>query len=156
MNWYEIVTYLVLFLMFLAGIRVVTTSNVIHAAISLVLALALSAALFLLLSADFVAWVLVLVYIGAVIVLFLFGIMITRAPLGVNAELDNEKKLTPALVSIGIFSLDNIIFSPHNAALTIECRKRMSIESCMNVFNYLHDNNNLNKKNIVNLSKLNL
>ena len=103
MNWYEIVTYLVLFLMFLGGIRVVTTSNVIHAAISLVLALALSAALFLLLSADFVAWVLVLVYIGAVIVLFLFGIMITRAPLGVNAELDNEKKLTPALVSIGIF-----------------------------------------------------
>ena len=76
MNWYEVVTYLVLFLMFLAGIRVVTTSNVIHAAISLVLALALSAALFLLLSADFVAWVLVLVYIGAVIVLFLFGIMI--------------------------------------------------------------------------------
>ena len=95
MNWYEVVTYIVLFLMFLAGIRVVTTSNVIHAAISLVLALALSAALFLLLSADFVAWVLVPVYIGAVIVLFLFGIMITRAPLGVNAELDNEKKLIP-------------------------------------------------------------
>ena len=103
MDWYEVVTYLVLFLMFIAGIRVVTTSNVIHAAISLVLALALSAALFLLLSADFVAWVLVLVYIGAVIVLFLFGIMITRAPLGINAELDNDKKLIPALVSLGIF-----------------------------------------------------
>ena len=55
-----------------------------------------------------------------------------------------------------LFNLDNILLTPHNSALTIECRKRMSIESCMNVFNYLHDNNNLNKKNIVNLSKLNL
>ena len=43
------------------------------------------------LSTEFVALVLVLVYIGAVIVLFLFGIMITRAPLGKNAELDNDK-----------------------------------------------------------------
>ena len=55
-----------------------------------------------------------------------------------------------------LFNLENIIMTPHNSALTLECRKRMSMESCMNVFNYLHDNNNLNKKNIVNLSKLNL
>ena len=40
------------------------------------------------LSTEFVALVLVLVYIGAVIVLFLFGIMSTRAPLGKNEELD--------------------------------------------------------------------
>ena len=35
-----------------------------------------------------------------------------------------------------LFSLDNIILT-HNSALTLECRKRMSLESCMNVFNYL-------------------
>ena len=62
--------------------RVVTTRNVVHAALYLVLALGGSAALFLLLGAEFVAWTVVLVYIGAVVVLFLFGIMITRAPLG--------------------------------------------------------------------------
>ncbi len=33
-----------------------------------------------------------LVYIGAVVVLFLFGIMITRAPVGYDAELDNDRK----------------------------------------------------------------
>ena len=50
--------------------------------------------------------VVVLVYIGAVIVLFLFGIMITRAPLGQNAELDNEKNKTLGLViSLSIFAL---------------------------------------------------
>jgi len=103
MSWYEIVSYLILFLILGTGLRVVLTSNVVHAAISLVLTLAFTAALFLMLSADFVAWVIVLVYIGAVIVLFLFGIMITRAPLGRNAELDNVNKTTPALLSLGIF-----------------------------------------------------
>ncbi len=52
------------------------------------------------------------------------------------------------------FSLENILLTPHNSALTIECRKRMSIESCMNIFNYLENKNDLNKKNIVNLNIL--
>ena len=91
MEIFEIVTYFVLLLLVSTAVRVVTTSNVIHAAISLVFTLALTSVLFLLLSTEFVALVLVLVYIGAVIVLFLFGIMITRAPLGKNAELDNDK-----------------------------------------------------------------
>ena len=104
MSWYEIVTYAILLLMLSTGLRVVLTSNVVHAAVSLVLTLAFTAGLFLMLAADFVAWVLVLVYIGAVIVLFLFGIMITRAPLGKNAELDNVNKIIPAIISLGIFS----------------------------------------------------
>ena len=36
-----------------------------------------------------------------------------------------------------LFKLDNIILSPHNAALTLECRKRMAIESCENILYYL-------------------
>ncbi|HJQ78260.1 MAG TPA: NADH-quinone oxidoreductase subunit J, partial [Acidimicrobiia bacterium] len=69
-----------------SAFRVVTSPNVVHAALYLVGALAGTAGLFLLLSAEFVAWVLVLVYIGAVVVLFLFGIMITRAPTGVDQD----------------------------------------------------------------------
>ncbi len=54
-----------------------------------------------------------------------------------------------------LFSLNNIILTPHNSALTIECRKRMSVESCENVIFFLKEKNNLNKKNIVNLNKIN-
>ena len=54
-----------------------------------------------------------------------------------------------------LFSLDNILLTPHNSALTLECRRRMSVESCMNVFNYLKNIKELNKKNIVNFSNLN-
>lgn len=86
-----------------SGFRVVTVKNVVHAALFLVATLAGTAGLFLLLSAEFVAWVLVLVYIGAVIVLFLFGIMITRAPTGRDENLDSQKKIWPAILSIGVF-----------------------------------------------------
>jgi NADH-quinone oxidoreductase subunit J len=88
-----------------AAFRVVTSQNVVHAALFLVATLAGVAGLFVLLSAEFVALVLVLVYIGAVIVLFLFGIMITRAPTGLDVALDNERKVPAALVSLVLFGV---------------------------------------------------
>ena len=85
------------------GWRSVTTRNVVHSALYLVAALAGSAGLFLLLGAEFVAWTVVLVYIGAIIVLFLFGIMITRAPLGTETELSHSVATrVPAAVVAGL------------------------------------------------------
>ena len=97
-NW----AYLILAVpMLFAGFRVVTSRNVVHAVLYLVVALAASAGLFLLLGAEFVAWTVVLVYIGAVVVLFLMGIMITRAPLGRESDLDHKgaPKLVAAIVA---------------------------------------------------------
>lgn len=90
-----------------AAFRAVTSPNVVHSVLFLVVSLAASAAIFLLLGAEFVAWTVVLVYIGAVIVLFLFGIMITRAPLGYETELShsNQTKLGAAIVSGALFTL---------------------------------------------------
>lgn len=87
------------------GYRVVTSGNLIHAALALVFSLAGTAGLFLLMSAEFVAWVLVLVYMGAVMVLFLFGIMITKAPIGFDAELDNENKGLAVVAAVSVFVL---------------------------------------------------
>jgi NADH-quinone oxidoreductase subunit J len=99
-NWVFLVIGL---LTLVSAFRVVTSNNVVHAALYLVATLGGTAGLFLMLSAEFVAWVLVLVYIGAVVVLFLFGIMITRAPTGLDEGLDGEHKLWPALLSVGTF-----------------------------------------------------
>ena len=52
--------------------------------------------------------------------------------------------------------MENIILSPHNAALTIECRKRMAVESCENILYYLQNQNKLNKNNIVNIKNIDL
>ena len=58
-----------------AGLRVITTRNPVHAALWLVLSFFTAAALWLLLRAEFLAIALVLVYVGAVMVLFLFVVM---------------------------------------------------------------------------------
>jgi NADH-quinone oxidoreductase subunit J len=101
-DWFseaENIVFLVISL-FLVGsaVLVVTVRNVVHAALLLVVALAGSAALFLMLGAEFVAWAVVLIYIGAVIVLFLFGIMITRAPTGKDPVRLDHKRRWPAVV----------------------------------------------------------
>jgi NADH-quinone oxidoreductase subunit J len=58
-----------------AGLRVITARNPVHAALYLVLAFFTAAGLWMLLEAEFLAIVLVLVYVGAVMVLFLFVVM---------------------------------------------------------------------------------
>ena len=86
-------------LMIYAAIRVVTTKNVVHAALFLVLVLSGVAANFILLQAEFVAVTQLLVYIGAIIVLFLFGTMLTRAPLGRSDDLDNHRNRPIAIAT---------------------------------------------------------
>jgi NADH-quinone oxidoreductase subunit J len=93
--------------MAVSAIGVVRTKNVVHAALYLVVVLAGGAAQFILLGQEFVAWVQVLVYIGAVIVLFLFGIMLTRAPMHPTDSLDNDLKwpgFVVALFLVGVLS----------------------------------------------------
>jgi NADH-quinone oxidoreductase subunit J len=82
------------------ALRVVTSKNVVHAALSLVLVLAGAAAQYLLLAAEFVAVTQVLVYVGAVMVLFLFGVMLTRAKLGQEADLNNTNHLLGIPVAV--------------------------------------------------------
>jgi len=107
-NWWFLV--LAVFIA-VSALRVVTATNLVHAALFLVAALAGTAGLFLILGAQFVAWVLVLVYIGAVIVLFLFGIMITRAPTGPKVEVDNPHKgfaATAAILTFAVMAFSSI------------------------------------------------
>ena len=48
------------------------------------------------------------------------------------------------------FKLDNILLTPHNAALTLECRERMSLEASQNIVFFLKNMNELNVENLVN------
>ena len=77
-------------MMVFGALRVVTTSNVVHSALWLVCVLAGAAAQYLLVYAEFVAVTQILVYVGAVMVLFLFGVMLTRARVGREPDLNNK------------------------------------------------------------------
>ena len=92
--------YLVAVVMVVAALRVVTTKNVVHAALYLVVVLAGVAAIFVMTLAEFTIATQILVYIGAVIVLFLFGIMLTRAPMHPDERLDNDLRWPGAAAAL--------------------------------------------------------
>ena len=75
MNFLTGVFYMLSVILLFAGFRVVTTRNPVHAALFLVLAFFSAAGIWLTLEAEFLAIALVMVYVGAVMVLFLFVVM---------------------------------------------------------------------------------
>src|SRR4051794_1071938 len=86
----------------IGALRVVTTNNVVHAALWLVAVLAGAGASFLLLGAEFVGITQILVYIGAIVVLFLFGIMLPRAPIGKELRLTGTNWVSGVVVALMI------------------------------------------------------
>ena len=83
-----------------SAVLVVTTRNVVRAALWLVVTLAAAAGCYLMLAAEFVAWVQVLIYVGAVVILLLFGIMLTKAPIGREQGLDGENRIAAGIVAL--------------------------------------------------------
>jgi NADH-quinone oxidoreductase subunit J len=84
------------------AIGVVRSHNIVHAALFLLVVLVGAAAQYIVLLAEFVGIVQFFIYIGAIAVLFLFGIMLTRAPM-TPADFDNDQRWPAAIVSLFLF-----------------------------------------------------
>ncbi len=78
MSYEEVIFYFVAAVTVLGALGVVLTRNVVHSALFLILALLAVAGIFILLSAEFLAIVQILIYGGAVTILILFVMMLTR------------------------------------------------------------------------------
>jgi NADH-quinone oxidoreductase subunit J len=96
----EIVFVLVGVVTLAAAVVTVTTRQLVHAALWLVAALGGIAVEYLLLTAEFIAWVQVLIYVGSVVVLLLFGLMLTRAPIGPSPDADSRNRPVALLVAV--------------------------------------------------------
>ena len=75
-----------------SALMCVSTDQVVHSALWLVVTLGGVAGCYLLLTAEFVAWVQVLIYIGSVVVLLIFALMLTRAPVGPGSATDTGNR----------------------------------------------------------------
>jgi len=84
-----------------SGALVVSSSHLVRAGFYLVVSLGAVAGLYLVMGAEMVAWVQVLVYVGAVVVLLLFAVMLTRAPIGPSRDLDRPA-LPAAIIGAGV------------------------------------------------------
>jgi len=100
MNFADVTFFAFAVTVVLSGLLVVVSRNPVHSVLWLILAFLSSAGMFVLLGAEFVAMLLIIVYVGAVAVLFLFGVMM----LGVDfAELKAElAKYVPLAGLIGV------------------------------------------------------
>src|SRR5262245_49288914 len=101
MSFQAFVFYAFAAILLFAAIRVITTRNPVHAALFLVLAFGTASVMWILLEAEFLAIALILVYVGAVMVLFLFVVMM----LDINIDRLREgywDYLVPGLVVAGI------------------------------------------------------
>ncbi|MFV8130641.1 NADH-quinone oxidoreductase subunit J [Streptomyces syringium] len=83
-----------------AAVVTVTTKQLVHAALWLVAALGGLAVEYLLLTAEFIAWVQVLIYVGSVVVLLLFGLMLTKAPIGRSPDADSGNRWAALAVAL--------------------------------------------------------
>jgi NADH-quinone oxidoreductase subunit J len=103
MSFQTFIFYAFAAILIFAGLRVITTRNPVHAALWLVLSFFSAAGVWLLLQAEFLAIALVLVYVGAVMVLFLFVVMM----LDVNYDKLRErfKSYIPVAATVGILVL---------------------------------------------------
>lgn len=90
-----------------SAVLAVTTRHVVRAVLWLVLSLGSLAGCYLVLGAELIALVQLLVYVGAVVVLVLFALMLTRAPVGPSRDHDTSRvqRAAAALVGAGTAAL---------------------------------------------------
>ncbi len=118
---YDIIFYLFAAITLISGLVVITSRNIIYSAFSLLFTFFGVAGIYVLLGADFVAIVQLVVYVGGILILMLFGVMITQKAFSVDMKTSGTQivpaiigsaLLAAALVSLAIHSqwskLDNI------------------------------------------------
>lgn len=105
----EVVFFGLAFMIFLAGLLVIFSKNPVQSVLFLVVVFCLSAQLFVLLEVDFLAMVLIIVYVGAIAVLFLFIVMMLNIRVVELGEILNRYFPLATIVGLVIFS--EIIFS---------------------------------------------
>ncbi|MCK5124867.1 MAG: NADH-quinone oxidoreductase subunit J [candidate division Zixibacteria bacterium] len=116
------VFYLFAFIIIASGIAVVTMRNIFHCALMLIFCLFTVAGLYVLLSAEFLAVVQVLLYVGAVAILMIFAIMLTSRLAGREVQLSNEQTFVGGFLALvfalGIFyAVNATYFVPSDAVL---------------------------------------
>jgi NADH-quinone oxidoreductase subunit J len=97
-----------------SAVLAVTSHHLVHAALWLVVALGTLAGCYLILGAELVALVQLLVYVGAIVVLVLFALMLTRAPMGRSPQHSSSavQRIASAVIGAGTTGLLAAVLLP--------------------------------------------
>jgi len=114
MNYYNLIFYLFASVTLLSALMVVTNKNIVHSAFYLLFTFFGVSGLYVLLAADFLAIVQLIVYVGGILILLLFGVMLTNKITNVEIR-TGTINLVPAVIGIGLLAgalLAAVINSP--------------------------------------------
>ncbi len=103
MNIYDIIFYLFAAVTLISAFFVVTTRNIVHSAFYLLFTFFGVAGIYVLLGADFVAIVQLIVYVGGILILLIFGVMLTNKITNVQIKTGTMQML-PAAIGVGLFA----------------------------------------------------
>ncbi len=103
MNLYDIIFYLFAAITLISAFLVVTNRNIVHSAFYLLFTFLGVASLYVMLGADFVAIVQLIVYVGGILILFLFGVMLTNKITNVEIK-TGTINIFSAILGVGLFS----------------------------------------------------
>ena len=105
MSYYNILFYVFAFVIVASAVIVVFSKNIVYSAVALFATLFGVAGVFVLLYADFLALTQILVYIGGILVLIIFGIMLTGHITDVNMPTKNLNQLPAVLFSLVLMGI---------------------------------------------------
>ncbi|MCB9206693.1 MAG: NADH-quinone oxidoreductase subunit J [Ignavibacteriales bacterium] len=103
MELYDIIFYLFAAITIGSAIVVVNSKNIVHAAFSLLLTFFGVSGIYVLLGADFIAVVQIMVYVGGILILLLFGVMLTNRITNVDIR-SGSIQVIPAIIGLAIFT----------------------------------------------------
>ena len=103
MELYDIIFYLFAAITIGSAIVVVNSKNIVHAAFSLLLTFFGVLGIYVLLGADFIAVVQIMVYVGGILILLLFGVMLTNRITNVDIR-SGSIQVIPAIIGLAIFT----------------------------------------------------
>jgi NADH-quinone oxidoreductase subunit J len=101
MNVYDLIFYLFGALTVLSALLVVTTRNIVHSAFYLLFTFFGVAGIYVLLGADFIAVVQLMVYVGGILILLIFGVMLTNRITSVDIR-TGTVHIIPAIIGVGV------------------------------------------------------
>ena len=104
-TWVAIAFWVLAAGLVVSALAVVLMPRILHSALALVLAFVFVAGLYVLLSAEFIAAVQIIVYVGAVTVLVLFAIMMTESSQARGSNAPNRQAILAALVAVGLLAM---------------------------------------------------
>lgn len=127
MDYYTILFYIFALLTITSAVFLVSTRNIMYSAMALFVTLLSIAALYLLLRADFIAITQIMVYVGGILILLLFGIMLTHRITSVDIKTNNLNVIPAVIFTVGITAIIIVIMLTTKWRITIPMQNETTI-----------------------------